>query len=104
MTSLREREGQLRALLIKRRKAAGLTQAQVAGRLGKPQSFVAKYEGGHRRLHVSELLTVADAIGFDPAYLVKNLAAAAQAGVFAPHTSSTLRAASEPVRIRSWRQ
>ena len=40
------------ALLKGARKSAGLTQAEVAGRLKKPQSFVAKYENGERRLDV----------------------------------------------------
>jgi hypothetical protein len=38
----------------------------VAERLGKPPSYVAKYEGGERRLDVLEFLDVAAAIGFDP--------------------------------------
>ena len=33
-------------LMIGARKAAGLTQHALARRLKKPQSFVAKYEGG----------------------------------------------------------
>ena len=33
----------LRELLISARKAAGLTQQEVADVLGRPQSFVAKY-------------------------------------------------------------
>jgi transcriptional regulator with XRE-family HTH domain len=53
-------------LLIEARKKAELTQAEVAERLGKPQSFVAKYEGGERRLDVVEFLEVARAIGLDP--------------------------------------
>jgi transcriptional regulator with XRE-family HTH domain len=53
-------------LLIEARKKADLTQAEVAERLGKPQSFVAKYEGGERRLDVVEFLEVARAIGVDP--------------------------------------
>lgn len=44
------------ALLKGARKAAGLTQAEVAGRLKKPQSFVAKYEKGELRLDVLEFL------------------------------------------------
>ena len=36
-------------LMVKARKAAKLTQHQLAKRLKKPQSFVAKYEGGERR-------------------------------------------------------
>ena len=52
--------------MIKARKKAGLTQQQLAKRLKKPQSFVAKYEGGERRLDVVEFLGVAQAIGADP--------------------------------------
>ena len=37
------------------RKAAGLTQAQVARKLSKPQSFVSKFESGERRIDFVEL-------------------------------------------------
>ena len=60
-------------LLKARRKAAGLTQTVVAKRLGKPPSYVAKYESGDRRLDVLEFLDVADAIGFDPCRLIRSL-------------------------------
>jgi transcriptional regulator with XRE-family HTH domain len=60
-------------LLIERRQATGLTQAEVAVRLGKPQSFVAKYEGGERRLDVVEFLRVAKAIGFNPVDIIRKL-------------------------------
>ena len=53
-------------MLVAERKAAGLTQTAVAARLGKPPSYVAKYEGGDRRVDVLEYLDVAAAIGFDP--------------------------------------
>lgn len=66
--------GRFVELLAFRRKAAGLTQAEVAKRLGRPQSFVAKYERGERRLDVAEYLQVAEAIGFDPASLIRRLA------------------------------
>ena len=36
------------------RHAAGMTQAELARRLGRPQSYVAKCEGGERRLDVVE--------------------------------------------------
>jgi transcriptional regulator with XRE-family HTH domain len=49
----------LRELLTAARKKAGLTQAEVAERLARPQSFVAKYEGGERRLDVMEFMLVA---------------------------------------------
>jgi transcriptional regulator with XRE-family HTH domain len=68
-----ERHKQLCELLKVRRKAAGLTQTVVAERLGKPPSFVAKYEGGDRRLDVLEFLDVAAAIGFDPCRLLRSL-------------------------------
>jgi transcriptional regulator with XRE-family HTH domain len=55
-----------RELLIEARKAADLTQADVAKRLGQPQSFVSKYERGERRLDVIELAQVARALGIDP--------------------------------------
>jgi transcriptional regulator with XRE-family HTH domain len=68
-----ERHRKLRALLIAERKAAGLTQAAVAQRLGKPPSYVAKYEGGDRRLDLLEYLDVAAAVGFDPRELIQAL-------------------------------
>lgn len=37
------------------RQEAGLTQAEVARRLGKPQSYVSKCESGERRVDVVEL-------------------------------------------------
>jgi transcriptional regulator with XRE-family HTH domain len=50
------------ALLRELRQEAGLTQVQVAERLGVPQSFVSKYESGERRLDVVELNHVAVAL------------------------------------------
>jgi transcriptional regulator with XRE-family HTH domain len=37
------------------RKGAGLTQAEVARRLSRPQSFISKFETGERRLDFVEL-------------------------------------------------
>lgn len=45
------------------RQETGLTQVQVAERLGVPQSFVSKYESGERRLDVVELRHVGEAMG-----------------------------------------
>ena len=61
----------LRRLLVEGRKKAGLTQADVASRLGKPQSFVSKTELGERRLDVVEFVEVATAIGLDPMRLLR---------------------------------
>ena len=56
-------------LMAGARKAAGLTHA-LADRLKKLQSFVAKYEGGERRLDVVEFVAIARAIGADPLKLM----------------------------------
>lgn len=63
-----------RTLLIEARKGRGLTQTDVAGRLGKPPSFVAKYELGERRLDVLEFVDLAVVIGFDPVEILRRLA------------------------------
>lgn len=63
----------LRELLVAARKKAKLTQAEVAEQLGRPQSFVAKYEGGERRLDVIEFIVVARAVGADPTKLLGKL-------------------------------
>ncbi len=45
------------------RKRAGLTQAEVAQRLGKPQSYVSKCESGERRVDIIEVATYANLYG-----------------------------------------
>ncbi len=61
--------------LIDARKEAGFTQQQVAGRLGKPQSFVAKYENGERRLDVIEFLAIAKILKANPKAIIGALEA-----------------------------
>lgn len=61
------------AMLRDQRKRAGLTQQEVADRLGLPQSFVAKYEGGERRLDVLEFIAIARAIDSEPAEMFSHL-------------------------------
>lgn len=60
-------------LLVAARNKAGLTQHKLARRLGKPQSFVAKYEGGERRLDVIEFVVIARAIGTDAVRILRAL-------------------------------
>ncbi len=50
----------------KQRKDARLTQAQVAKRIHRYQSFVATFERGQKRIDAVELVEIAEAIGFDP--------------------------------------
>jgi transcriptional regulator with XRE-family HTH domain len=54
-----------RQMLVEARLASGLHQAVLADRLGKPQSFVSKYERGERRLDFPEFIKLADALGLD---------------------------------------
>jgi len=63
----------LRSLLTERRTALDLTQAQLASRLHRPQSFVAKYEKGERRLDVIEFCAIARALSVEPAMLLREL-------------------------------
>lgn len=49
--------------LIAARHKAGLTQAELAARLGRPQSYVAKAETLQRRLDTIELVDLVAAIG-----------------------------------------
>lgn len=68
-----QQQQRLCELLIEARKKANLTQIQVAERLGRPQSFVAKYEGGERRLDVIEFLAVAEVLGIKPGSILAAL-------------------------------
>lgn len=55
------------------RKAAGLTQQDLADKLGRPQSFVAKVEGYERRLDVVEFLHLCRAVGTEPSSFFENI-------------------------------
>ncbi|MCK1362205.1 helix-turn-helix transcriptional regulator [Bradyrhizobium sp. 199] len=59
------------ALLVATRHMAGIRQQALAKKLRKPQSFVAKYEGGERRLDVVEFIAIAEALGADPLKLLR---------------------------------
>jgi transcriptional regulator with XRE-family HTH domain len=56
----------LLAALVEARKAAGITQTDLAARIGQRQTFVSKYELGERRLDVAEYIETARAIGGEP--------------------------------------
>lgn len=66
-----QRHQELIGFIASVRKAAGVTQVELAERLGKPQSFVSKVERGERRLDVIEFCQVAEALGCDPAKLLR---------------------------------
>ena len=60
-------------LLTAARRRADLNQQEVADLLGKPQSFVAKYENGDRRLDVIEFVAIAGVLKCDPVKLLGQL-------------------------------
>jgi transcriptional regulator with XRE-family HTH domain len=54
------------SLLKKTRQDAGVTQAELARRLGRPQPFVSYLERGERRVDVIEFCAIMRALGADP--------------------------------------
>ena len=56
--------------LVAARKAAGVTQVELAARLSKPQSFISKIGRGERRVDVLEFCAMARALGVRPADLL----------------------------------
>jgi transcriptional regulator with XRE-family HTH domain len=64
---------QILSYLIEARKQAGLTQNDLALRLGRLQTFVSKYERGERRLDVIEFIYVARALGLKASELIANV-------------------------------
>lgn len=59
--------------IVDARHDANLTQQDVADRLGKPQSFVAKVEGSERRLDIAEFVDFAHALSRDPVDLLQTM-------------------------------
>ena len=51
------------------------TQQQLADRLGKPQSFISKYEGGERRIDVIEFITISEALQMDASRAIREIRA-----------------------------
>ena len=65
----------LLSALVQLRKKAGLSQAELAKQLGKPPSYVGKYELGERRLDVIETMIVIEELGssFEEFWLVSGI-------------------------------
>ena len=59
--------------LAAERKRKGLTQAQIAKKLRKPQSFVSKYENGQRQLSAADLVAVCKAMGIKPSSFIDTI-------------------------------
>ena len=63
----------LLTLLLEARAKAGLTQKELATKLGRPQSFVSKTENAERRLDVIEFMDVCRGLEADPHELLLRL-------------------------------
>jgi transcriptional regulator with XRE-family HTH domain len=63
-------------LIVAKREAAGLTQNQLAEKLGEYQSFVARLESGQRRIDVIEFIEIARALKFDPSRAIVTISKA----------------------------
>ena len=61
------------SLLRQMRVQAGLRQADLARRLGEPQSFVSRCESGERRVDILELREICAALGVSLADFVERL-------------------------------
>ncbi|MDR5730685.1 MAG: helix-turn-helix transcriptional regulator [Terriglobia bacterium] len=61
--------------LVELRRAAGMTQRDLAAAIGKPPSFVAKIERGERRLDVVEFVAVVRALGGKETDVLRSIAA-----------------------------
>jgi transcriptional regulator with XRE-family HTH domain len=60
-------------LLREARRAKNLTQEDLADRLGRSQSVIAKIERQERRLDVVEFIDLMDAIGTSPESIIRKL-------------------------------
>lgn len=61
------------SLVRQMRLDAGLRQADLARKLGEPQSFVSRYESGERRLDVLELRQICGMLGVSLADFIDRL-------------------------------
>ena len=50
-------------LLTEQRRKSGVTQVELAEKLGQSQSFISKVERGDRRLDIIQLRTICEALG-----------------------------------------
>ena len=65
-----DRRAALRDLLKTLRVETGITQMEMAERLGKPQSYVSKYESGERKLDFVDVIEICEALGISPANFI----------------------------------
>lgn len=60
----------LQTLLRDMRKKQGITQKELADRLGRPQSFVSKLESGERNIDLIELIDVVKSLDLEASVVI----------------------------------
>ncbi len=68
-----ETHAKLVRMLIDKREAAGVTQTELASKLGEYQSFVARLESGQRRIDVVEFIQLSRVLEFDAKSFIEEL-------------------------------
>lgn len=63
----------LMQVLVETRKSKGVTQQELADRLNRPQSYIAKVETGERRLDVIEFIEWCQSVGAPPDAVVNRI-------------------------------
>lgn len=63
------------------RREQGITQVELAKKLGVPQSFISKVESGERSLRVYEQFAYAEALGISVEDLVRRLETVLSGGI-----------------------
>ena len=66
--------------LVGVRRGLGLTQQEVADRLNRPQSYIAKLEVGERRLDAVELVEFCEALDVEPMVILDPMRKALRSG------------------------
>jgi len=68
-----KRHKRLVEILVAARKEKRVRQAELARRVGKTQTFVARIEAGQRRIDAIELLSLCRIIGVDPIKVIRKV-------------------------------
>ena len=74
----------MRHLLVRARKDAGLTQAQLAKMVGLKQPALSKLENGHMGVDLEYFVVVARKLGLKPSEVLEKAIKMADAGVSVP--------------------
>jgi len=67
------RHRRVMAVLVEVRQRAGVTQRELARRLGRAHSYVGRIEGGDRRLDLPEFMQWCEVLGADPVEVLRRM-------------------------------